>query len=195
VKPLVFLIVFGFTTLTSHAQLRLGVKAGLNSYKYNGSGVDDAGLSRRSGLLAGGIVRVPLHNGFSLQPELLFSHEGAVWTEPGYKETEKLAFLNIPLLLNYHWRGLELETGPQIGILLSAKQTVIDGSQTTDEDISADFQGFGCSWAFGIGYRFNNGFGLGGRYNAGMNSLVDFDAVVRSSGFNVAVSYLFGSNR
>lgn len=111
-------------------ELRLGAKAGVNLASIAGDEIDD--FNGRIGFHVGALVEIPINKKFSIQPELLYSMHGAareysVIPNGGYGikyETNlNLDYINIPIMAKYYIiDGLSFETGPQFGILVSAKE-------------------------------------------------------------------------
>jgi hypothetical protein len=84
--------------------------------------------------------------------------------------------------------GFRLQTGPQVGFMVSAEQKIGD----VEIDISDNFSTIDFSWVFGAGYLFESGFGLDLRYNLGINDIGDvnnFEA--RNRVFQAGVFYQF----
>jgi hypothetical protein len=194
-KKIVFIAAVLFTAVAAQAQIKFGVKAGANFYKFGGDDakIGDISPKLKIGLAGGGIVNIPISEMFSVQPEVLYSMEGAKYEEDGEKLTYKTDYINIPVMIQYNnTSGFYAETGPQIGFLASAKGT--DGDNTVD--LKDQFKGINFSWALGLGYKMSSGFGFGARYNLGLgNILDDEDANIKLGGFNVGVFYMFGGSK
>ncbi len=84
----VFLLLGMFYGLQSFGQINYGLKAGANFSKYNNDY-----FKILVGGLVGGYVNFPLNSKISLQPELLYSMEGA--TAIGVNE--RMNFINVPV--------------------------------------------------------------------------------------------------
>src|SRR5690554_1267999 len=136
---------FAFTTAHSQ-EFRFGVKAGLNMASIGG---DDTGMDGRTSFHAGGLVEIVLSDKFSLQPEILYSSQGAK-QEESYsffgvdveeKITMKLDYINVPIMAKYYIiEGLAVEAGPQIGVLISAKVDAEMSGGGESESESADIK-------------------------------------------------------
>jgi long-subunit fatty acid transport protein len=184
----------------SNAQgTKFGVKAGLNLTNLTGD-VEDA--SSLVGFQVGGFAEFKLTEKFAIQPELLFSTQGAKnkftdFDDSTYEYDTKLNYLNIPVLAKYYiTEAFSVEAGPQIGVLLSAKE---DGEDAKDYYKSVDF-GFNV----GAGYNFTENLSVGLRYTIGLSSVYDTpdsidgfedfdfgDVSVKNSVFALAVGYKF----
>jgi hypothetical protein len=155
---------------TPHVQF--GLKAGVNIASLNEeNGVD---LNSRAAFHVGGLAHIHVSRHFAVQPEIYYSGQG------GKDEDEeiKLGYLNMPVLLQYMTgNGLRLQTGPQVGILLSAKDE--DEVDNITFDIKDQLKSVDFSWSFGASYQIpNSGLGLDARYNLGITN-------IRESGGNV----------
>lgn len=165
---------------------QFGLKAGLNSSSVSKSGGDDIDYGSELGFHVGGLAHIHLTDHFAVQPELVFSSQGG---EKGNADLD-LSYVNFPVLLQYMTNsGFRLQTGPQVGFLVSAKQDI--GSLETDVDnyfSTVDF-----SWSFGASYLFPGGFGIDARYNHGINNISDDNSFeYRNRVLQLGVFYQFG---
>jgi Outer membrane protein beta-barrel domain len=156
-----------------------GLKAGLNVASLS---ADNTDYDSRVSFYAGGLAHIHVTHHFALQPEVYFSGQGA----KNGGSTVKLGYLNIPLLAQYMTgNGFRLETGPQLGILLSAQQKTGD----VKIDIKSSLNGADFSWAFGAGYQFpGTGVGVDARYNLGINEI---NSTIKNRVFAVGLFYQF----
>jgi Outer membrane protein beta-barrel domain len=189
---LVFLAV-GSAVIAS-AQIQFGIKAGYNlsNFKLSGNIPSELSPNSKSNFSAGALVSIHLLNSFYLQPEAMYSGQGASFNEDGQVLKLNYSYLNVPVLFKYqHASGLFAETGPQVGFLLSANSVAPDGSS---QDNKGDSQSTDFSWDFGIGYKIpiiNLGADL--RYNLGLTN-VNKDAsngTVKNSVYQVGLFYMF----
>lgn len=191
------LFVFAAVAIVAAAQaqegsIKFGVKAGGNIAMWGGDDVDDD-FKSKFGFHAGGLVNIPVSDMFSVQPELLFSAEGAKFDDGTDETNINFGYLNIPVLLQYNNpSGFYAETGPQLGFLLTAKAK----SGDIEIDIKDSYKGINFSWGLGAGFKTSSGFGFGVRYNLGLSSIVDdSDVDVKQSNFGFGVFYLFGGDK
>ncbi len=186
-------IAIGFA---AEAQVKFGVKAGLNAYNFSGDDADDE-FETKIGFNAGGLVNVPISDKFSFQPELLFSAEGAKISEGDDRINYNLNYINIPLLAQFNSAsGFYAEAGPQIGFLMSAKADSKIGGVSTDEDIKDQLHSTNFSFAIGAGYKLASGLGFGARYNLGISNIVDeSESDLKVGGFQIGLSYTFGGGK
>lgn len=177
-KKSMLLISALFLSVTLMAQtdkVKLGVKAGLNlsSLSFDESELNS---SNKTGFTAGVMAEIPMTKNFSLQPELLYSQQGSKSsffdndvTNSQYKSTITLNYLNIPVMLKYYvLKGLSLQAGPQIGILLKANNKYQDNFLGYDNHESFDLKhystGIDTAVNFGLGYQFKDQFYTDLRY-------------------------------
>lgn len=173
-----------------------GVKAGLNLSNLKAKyGDNTESLDTKPGFHVGAYANVPLASSLSFNPELQFAQEGAKQEEDGYKSTSKLNYLNLPLLVQYNASGFFAETGPQVGLLLSAKNKTEYDGQEEETDVKDDMNSTSFAWAIGLGYRMPAGLGIGARYNLGLSNLAkdaEDDYKIKSNVIQISLSYTLG---
>lgn len=178
---------------TANAQnITFGVKAGANFSNLVGKDAKDLDPKPKIkvGVYGGGFVNIGVSENFAIQPEVLYSAEGAQQKESGETAKWNLNYVNIPVLAQYRSSGFIAETGPQIGFLTSAKVKI---SNSADVDIKDQLKSTAFSWCIGIGYQLENGFGFGARYNLGIGTIADdSDTKIMGSNIQVGVHYAFG---
>lgn len=76
-----------------------GVMAGLNFAKLGGSDIQDA--KTRTGLVAGAYAAWQLAPGWSFQPELLYSMQGAKGSDDFGETTVKLDYVGVPVMFRF----------------------------------------------------------------------------------------------
>ena len=181
--------------------VKFGAKAGINIASIGGDsfGYD---INSKVGIQIGGFAEIKVSDQFAIQPELLFSSQGAKSkiSEPDYKEenTLNLSYLNIPIMVKYYLADkLSLEAGPQIGFLLSAKNkyTITDTGVTESgtDDAKADFKSIDFGLNFGAGYDFTDNVSAGIRYNIGLSN-INKESILGSNHngvFSLALGYKF----
>jgi hypothetical protein len=185
-KILLFVCAVSITAF-SHAQVRFGAKAGANFASVNG---DIDGTKSKVGFNAGLVSKISVSEAFSIQPELVYSTQGAKIEE--LDANVNLDYINLPVLFQYNTKiGFFAETGPQVGYLLSAKIKAGDQS----EDMKDDFKSIDFAWSVGIGWQMQgSGLGLNARYNIGLGKINDSegDEKVTNGVFQVGFFYMFG---
>lgn len=162
-KNIVFILLLAGTA--SFAQhFELGVKAGANISNFTGaSNSSDLKAKTLIGFHGGGFVSLFLGNIVAIQPEVLFSTQGAKLEQTGGNTDYKLDYINVPVMIKVRAPGgFYVEAGPQIGFKIH------ETHYGTSEDFakSTDF-----SIAGGLGYHSPIGLGIGARYTAGISKL------------------------
>ena len=187
-KIILSLAIVAFATLGVSAQVNFGVKGGLNISTLRGNDVQ-ASKSLVGGY-GGFLANIPISTMFSLQPEVLYSLEGAREEGVGNPKT-LLNYINIPVMLKYSDpSGFYGELGPQIGILASAKFQE-DGE--SDVDIKKLLKSTNFSLGFGAGWNFSPKVGVGLRYNLGLSSIgEDSGNDVKTGNFAIGIHYMLG---
>lgn len=179
------LIAVMLTTLSTSAQtVSIGPKIGLNLANYSGAVTNDRSLA---GIQAGGIVEIQLIDLVSIQPELLFSIQGASFENV----KDVYNYVNLPIMGKiYPIEGLYGEVGPQIGFLLSANEKSIDNTnraQFTQQIKTVDF-----GLNFGAGYKLPDlGLAFGLRYSAGLSNFPKNNSRIKHGVFQLYTSWAF----
>ena len=171
-------------SIVAAQETHFGLKAGVNFASVNNS--PGADYKSKAGLHIGGLAHIHLNKNFALQPELIFSMQGGK-ADNDFKL--KLNYINIPMLVQYMTEnGFRLQTGPQLGLLTSAKSE----NGNVEVNIKDNFTSADFSWVFGAGYLFPGGFGVDARYNLGISDVWDADnAKLKNSVFQLGVFYQF----
>lgn len=179
--------------------VNFGVKAGLNLPTITGDDTDN--LSSFATYHAGVVAEIEVSDQFSVQPECMFSCQGAEYTDSEddeilYDGKFLFAYINVPVMAKFEvTEGLNLEAGPQLGFLIEATDEFESDSFSGEEDIKEDIKGTDVSLNFGASYDFPNGIFVGARYNLGLTDINDFegtDAKNQNAVFQFSVGYLFG---
>lgn len=208
----VILTVFALTTFgIASAQVKFGAKAGLNVATITGDVSDD--VTMKIGAHVGGFVKIGLMDKLFLQPELLFSMQGAktedYWSYGGgeFEREENnynLSYINIPIMGRYYIvKGFNVEFGPQLGILVAAKskykysETFENGfgdletySESRTVDIKSSLETIDIGLNIGAGYDFTDHMGVNLRYNFGLTDIDKF-ALSETKNSVLAASFLY----
>lgn len=198
-------------TVTAQTEkVKIGVKAGLNISSLT-SDENELDSSDKTGFTAGIMAEIPLAKNFSIQPEILYSQQGMKFSysdvdvqNSHYKSTIGLNYLNIPVMLKYYVvKGLSVQAGPQIGILLKASNKYQDnflGYENHETFNLSDYaNGIDTAVNFGLGYQFKNKFYTDLRYtisysdifkDASANTYV-VNSDMKNRVFQITVGYFF----
>ncbi|MGO3183748.1 MAG: porin family protein [Aequorivita sp.] len=203
-------------SMTQAQEVRLGAKGGVNFASIGGDNTDDnEGLT---GFHIGALVEVPVTERFAVQPEVLYSAQGAKreftqsFSDVSFKATgkTKLDYINVPIMAKYYIvDGLAVEAGPQVGFLVSANaeseldlsgvdpaiaELIEDEFESGDIDISDQTKGVDFGVALGASYRLYNGIFFGARYTLGLTDINDFSgtsAKNQNNVFQLSAGYSF----
>ncbi|MGL2994746.1 porin family protein [Flavobacterium sp. TSSA_36] len=183
------IIVAAFALLGSwntQAQLlHFGAKAGINYANLTGSEIivnkenykSEAISSYHIGLLA----EIKLTEKFGVQPELLYSTQGASYKNAIKEFTNELGYLSIPVMAKIYLNNtFSLELGPQASFLLSEKKNVdFEDSKTFDFAIAG-----------GLGVKITKSIFVQGRYGLGLTE-VSTNAKAKNSVVQVSAGFMF----
>lgn len=177
------------TVGTASAQhVNIGVKAGLNLYNINNDNGTE--YDTRVGFHAGLLGHIHLSKQWAVQPELVYSAQGAKSTVTSPDTKINLGYINLPIMIQYMFdNGFRVQAGPQAGFLISAK-TEADNKST---DIKDELKTVDFALGFGAGYIHSaSGFGIDARYNLGLSNINDNSTVKQTNrGFQLGVFYQF----
>jgi len=201
--------VLGFSNVNAQ-EVTFGAKAGLNFATFGGDAEDADALTS---FHLGGVAEISFSEKFSVQPELLYSMQGASaedsYSEFGYSGSSEyevnLSYISVPVMAKYYVaKGFSVEAGPQIGFLVSAKADSdytesFEGEVTYTEsedgvDVKDDFNSIDFGLNFGAGYKLDNGLNFAVRYNLGLANIAKDagdDYSVQNNVFQVSVGYFF----
>ena len=166
-------------TINAQAQLlQIGAKAGLNYANFSGTEIQtDAITSYHAGLVA----EIKLLDQLAIQPELMYTTQGATYkTALGDFENE-LGYIAIPVLAKiYLSKSFSLELGPQASFLLSEKN---------DFDLN-DANTFEFAVAGGLGFKITKNIFVQGRYVLGLTE-VSSNADAKNSVLQFSAGLMF----
>lgn len=191
-KKLILFVVAVFSLRTINAQVRFGEKAGLNMTNVSVS--HDFGRNTyaiKPDFHVGAFVSIPVFGSFTIQPEVVFSRQGSKVRDSDPSDPVgafTFQYLNVPVLLKYNAScGFFVETGPQIGILLSANLKQIASVDVKGFLKSPDF-----AWVLGAGYILPLNLGFDVRYNLGLQNLSSDGGSFKNEVYQIGVFYIFG---
>ncbi len=178
-----------FVTGSINAQhVNLGVKGGLNLYNiHNDNGVE---YNSKAGFHLGLLGHIHINKQFAVQPELVYSQQGAKYTTSGVETKIDLGYVNIPVMFQYMFdNGFRIEAGPQLGIMVNGQSETNNVETELDDNLAAiDFAlGAGLGWI-----HTPSGFGVDARYNFGLSNINENSSVKSTNrGFQLGVFYQF----
>jgi hypothetical protein len=121
----VFLIVF---TFQSSAQVRFGVKAGLNLAKMldkDSSTTYSDNFKMKPGINFGATTEIPVSESFSIEPGLFFSNKGYKMQDSAASLKFNLSYVDLPINVVYNidldYLKVSINAGPYLAIALKAR--------------------------------------------------------------------------
>jgi hypothetical protein len=169
--------------------VNIGIKGGINVYNVHND--DNIKYDQIAGYHFGLIGHIHFNSQFAIQPELVYSAQGATIDNGDTKYN--LDYINVPVLFQYMFdNGFRLQAGPQLGFLTSAKSK--NNNNITDNKNDLNPIDFGVS--IGASYVFPpTGFGIDARYNLGLSN-INKNGTVNSTnrGIQLGIFYIFGYN-
>ncbi len=179
-------ILIGGTVSAQH--VNIGIKGGLNLFTINNSSGPkyDTKPNFNLGLLG----HIHLAKDLALQPELVYSGQGAKFGSGSTETKVNLGYINVPVLLQYMFdNGFRLQAGPQIGFLVNAKSK----TNNVSTDIKNSIKPVDFAIGAGVGYVHPaSGFGVDARYNFGLSDINENSPIKSMNrGAQLGVFYLF----
>lgn len=192
-KTMLALVVLTTIMITSDAQVRFGVHAGIAvsnvDLKIDG---DEESVDSRVGPTLGILADVPINENFVFQPALNFVQKGGNQEESGggitYKYTIALSYLEVPMNFMYRSAGgsgsFFVGAGPVVSFGLSGKEKIKISGGGMDEEEEEDLN-FGdgddelkpleLGGNIVVGYELSNGVFIAGNYSMGFSNLANVD--------------------
>jgi hypothetical protein len=185
-KTILITALFLAVSVNMQAQLfKLGIKAGLNYANQTGSQItiDNTNYSTSAitSYHAGLIAEIKLVDSFSIQPELLYSTQGATYKNAVEEFENELGYLSIPVLAKINLnKSISIELGPQASFLLSEKNNFdIEDANTFDFAVVG-----------GLGLNITNHLFIQGRYCLGLTD-ASKNAEIKNSVVQVSAGIKF----
>ncbi len=167
-----FIFIGSYASVNAQA---FGIKAGLNFANFSGNDANDFNVL--SSFHAGLVAEMHLMDALSVQPEFLYSVQGAKTKD----ETYKLNYVTLPVMLKlYFTDSFNIHAGPQMGLLISESDNF-----TNFESNTYDF-----GFAGGVEFFFADSFSAQARYNAGTSKVSD-NVELKNSVLQLSLCYMF----
>lgn len=186
-KKLLFvpLLMIGSTLFAQNFQL--GVKGGINVSNFVGSSFDNVDKKAIVGFQGGAFLSLLFGDHVALQPEAVFSSQGAKVSTVNGDERWRVSYLNVPVNLKFRFNGgFYLEAGPQLGFKLN--ENVPNGPGGTAEDFAKNLD---FSIDAGLGFHGKSGLGIGARYAVGISKVGNLEDTQFDPNFRNGVAQLF----
>lgn len=166
-KTILLALMVVATAIGANAQIRYGIKGAANVANLSGDFTYEE-KAKINGAI-GGIVEFKLSDLVAVQPELMYSNQGAlVNTINGTSIRHSIQYLQLPVMLKF--RFLEEYSSIDLGPVVSYKIGEKLGGNKPVEDIAADYD-FGV--AAGLTYEFDGGIFVFARYMYGFLDVYD----------------------
>jgi hypothetical protein len=188
-KKILGFITFFFLILHLYAQkIDFGLRGGLNISTFNFS--DKSSIDSKAGLHLGAFFRIHASPKWALQPEFIYSMEGArePLTGSDNMTVYRLNYLNVPVMLQRIFNnGFRIEGGPQIGFLLNSRIKSGNGTVNNPGFIASSF-----SIPLGVSYLIPTGIGFDARYVFGLSNINNQNrgVIIQSNVFQLGIIYM-----
>ncbi|WP_203257982.1 porin family protein [Hyunsoonleella ulvae] len=158
------------TNINAQSKSNAGLKVGYNLAAVSFDGETKTG--QRHGFHAGFYGESFLSDVIALQVEVLYSQQGYELRDNGGTFTQKLDYINMPLVLKiYPDANFYLEAGPQAGLAINHKEEFDSNFSLFNTSQEFDPQSFDWGVNFGAGFKTDTGVSLGVRYHLGMGDI------------------------
>lgn len=174
ITALLFIVAFN-----AEAQLfQIGAKAGVNYANFSGSDIQtDAITSYHAGLVA----EIKLFDKFAIQPELMYTTQGASYKNVTEEFKNELGYIAVPILAKiYLSESISLELGPQASFLLSEK----------DKFNAKDSNTFDFAVDAGLSFKITKNIFVQARYVLGLTE-VSSEAKAKNAVLQFSAGFLF----
>ncbi|MDU1903735.1 MAG: porin family protein [Dysgonomonas sp.] len=164
----ILVLVLGLFASTVQAQVRMGVKAGVNISKVSGDNISDFVDNNLTGFHVGPTVEWLINGQFGLEGGLLYSEKGIKFKE---RKANRVGFIEVPIDLKYRFETGSIvkpyiSAGPYISFKVSG-----DGkfSGMTDDVVDQwKAKSFGGGLNFRAGVELFNFLQVGAQYQLGL---------------------------
>jgi hypothetical protein len=182
--------------------ISFGIMAGANFSKLGGDDAED--VSNRTGLMAGVYVDLPVANGVSIRPELVYSQQGAKGDNVDGKGTDieiKIDYVQLPVLARFTVPTASqtrpfLAAGPAFGFKAKCDVKGSDGDVSVSascDEVDFNEKSFDVSGKVEAGVDFGmNGrvLTVGGSHMHGFSDIFE-DASVKNRVFSIFAAFGF----
>ncbi|WP_425391689.1 porin family protein [Ekhidna sp.] len=162
------------------AEPRVGIKFGYSRTRgsASGDGTNNVEYSAGNGASVGIFRDFKLGNSIGLESGLIFDHYQTNYFVPFVEAKDMFSYLSIPVILQFQTSStFNINTGPQLGILVAAKAK--SGSQ--EEDVKEFTKGSMINWAVGIEFNTKANLDFGFRYLVGLTDINDAKDIINAT--------------
>jgi hypothetical protein len=194
---IVFFTILGVLQLGAQVSVKPGIKAGLNISKFTNSE-----MSSKKDFYLGGLLNIKFNKIFTLQPELIYSKQGALRMNydpmvSNQKVAYSIDYLSLGAISQFTiGNGFHFVVGPSLDFKVA---------DNFNENYADDPIGFDLAFVGGVGYSFPNGLSLDARFKQGLvdifgnnfntnndtNGNGNYDEIVLNQLFQLGISYSF----
>ncbi|WP_170252600.1 porin family protein [Adhaeribacter aerolatus] len=158
--------VFSFT-LVQAQRTHFGLKGGFNASTLKLKNQDN--FDYKLGLHVGGLAHIHITRQIAIQPELLYSNQGAKLQNSEVKH--HINYITVPVMGQYMFGdGFRLEAGPQVGFLVGAKRQDQDDNRF---NVKENYEAVDFSLATGLSFISSSGLGADFRWLFGLTNIND----------------------
>lgn len=192
---LAVMLVFAAVTNSSAQILKFGVKGGVNFANLNGGteGID-YDFKNKTGFYAGAVAEIKILPNFSLQPEAMFSSQGAASDVEGIDDFN-LDYISVPVMAKFYLitDRLSIEAGPQFSFLIDDSDAVFN--EVISDEMSERVEGqkpksFDFAIAGGASLNIAGGLFAQARYTIGLTE-ISKNAEAKNAVFQLGLGYMF----
>jgi hypothetical protein len=208
-KKLILNLLIIVIAIPVKSQIQFGVKAGANISNIigdNNHSINSITYPQKSiqyltklGYNGGIFIAVPIKGKFSLQPELIYSLQGARFRMQNVDVSGNLlnggtghlnlSYVQIPVLAKFTFHHkFYAQTGPQIGFLVSAEE---NNNEEQSYYVKSSFHSVDIAWGAGIGFTCPSGTGFDLRYTIGITSIDNNSGYFNDHNSNLQLGIFF----
>ncbi len=192
------IFVLFFTASFAQTQFSVGIKAGVNFANLNVSNASGS-YDGRTGYHAGAFALLKKEN-WAIQPEIILSQQGTKVTVNQRDFESNFNYINVPVLLKYYFfkskngGGINVQAGPQLGFLQSAKADVFDSIAfilKKDQNVKNSYKKSDISVCLGAGWDAPFGMTVDFRYNLGLRRIEEDENAdaIKNQVFQISLGY------
>ncbi len=175
-KVKILIVLFASVLFLNHAQGQVqasfGIKGGVNFSSIN---VTDAQATwdGKTGYHIGAFALFKV-TAFAIQPEFIFSQQGAKVNYQAQDIEANFSYLNVPIIAKFYLPlGLNLQLGPQFGFLTTAESDYNPVNAQGGTDLKEYYKNSDVSLGMGIGWDLPLKISIDARYNLGLTEIED----------------------
>lgn len=167
---------FGLTQMNAQVSFRPGVKAGLNVSHFTQTNRTDEKFNSKTDFYAGVFGALKLTKVYTLQPELVYTRQGAereYFDGNNIRRTEDLdvSYLSIGVANKFTFKSFNFQVGPTIDIKVNDSHKEIAPNNNGDyyyEFNNNPYTGIDFAFFAGVGYDITKNFGVEARIKKGI---------------------------